>query len=297
MKLLTYMAEDGPRSGALLGDRVLDTADAATRAGLDNGRDWQDNRAVLEAGPDAWREIERAARGLLEEDAGLGGIADLALGPPVMRPDKIICVGANYHDHIAEVKLPIPEVPLFFAKFPNALVGHRQPVEIPLASDQIDYEAELALVIGRTARQVSEEDALSHVAGLMCFNDISARDLQFQTSQFIAGKASDTFGPCGPTLVPLDDIVDVQALPIEARVNGKVVQASNTRDMIFSVAHIVSFMSRLMTLVPGDIISTGTPAGVGFTASPPKFLVDGDVCEIEIGGLGTLTNTVVKRHR
>ncbi len=201
-------------------------------------------------------------------------------------------MGLNYRDHAEETGQPLPSVPLFFTKFRNSLIGPEDEVKLPAASEQIDYEAELAVVIGRRCRDVTVEDALSFVAGAMALNDVSARDLQMEASQWTMGKAIDTFAPCGPALVLLDEIADLQALPIRARVNGETLQDANTALMVFGVAEAVAFVTRVMTLEPGDIIATGTPAGVGMSRDPQVWLRDGDLVEIEIEGIGTLRNPV-----
>jgi len=188
--------------------------------------------------------------------------------------------------------LPPPTVPLFFAKFRNSLIGPHDSIVLPAPRDQVDYEAELAVVIRRRCWDVAVEQALSYVAGAMAFNDVSARDLQFQASQWTMGKAIDTFAPCGPALVLLDELSDLQALGIRARVNGQTLQDANTSLMVFGVAEAVAFLSRVMTLEPGDIIATGTPAGVGMARDPQVWLRDGDVVEIEIDEIGTLRNPV-----
>jgi acylpyruvate hydrolase len=293
VKLITYVAESGPRSGVLVGETVVDTLDVARAAGLQDSIDWSDNRSVVAADGETLDRLAHSAEERATAGTTPGALADLRLGPPITAPEKIVCIGANYHDHLVETGLPRPEVPLFFAKFRNSLIGHREPIVIPPVTSKVDYEAELAFVISRTAKYVAMADALDHVAGVMCLNDVSARDLQFQTSQFIAGKALDTFAPCGPALVLLDEIADIQAPSIRTHLGGAIVQDSNTADMIFPVAEIVSFLSQIMTLVPGDVISTGTPAGVGFVKDPPVFMHDGDLVEVEIAEVGRLSNPLV----
>lgn len=231
------------------------------------------------------------------DDGPVGRLNELGLGPPIPDPEKILCLGLNYRDHAAESGMPVPSTPVVFAKFRNSLVGSGAPVVLPRVSEQIDYEGELAVVIGSRAKEVSERDALDHVAGYMPFNDISARDLQLATSQWTPGKALDTFGPCGPALVLAAEVPDPQALRVRTRVNGRLVQDGSTADMIFPVAQTIAFLSSAMTLEPGDLVVTGTPAGVGFTRKPPLFLRDGDVVEVEIDGLGTLINPVVAAQR
>lgn len=208
-------------------------------------------------------------------------------------PSKIVAVGLNYRDHAEETGMAAPPAPILFAKFANSLIGHGAPIVRPPVSDQVDYEAELAVVVGARCKDVGEADALRYVAGAMNFNDVSARDLQMQTGQWMAGKAIDTFGPCGPALVLWDEMGDLQALRVQCRVNGETLQDGTTADMIFPVAETIAFLSRLMTLEPGDIVSTGTPAGVGYTREPPVRLRGGDVVEVEIEGLGVLSNPVV----
>ena len=189
--------------------------------------------------------------------------------------------------------MPAPPVPIVFAKFRNSLAGPADPIVLPEASEAVDYEAELAVVIGRRCRGVDVDDALDHVAGAMAFNDVSARDLQMQTGQWTMGKAIDTFAPCGPALVFMDEIDDLQALEVETRVNGETVQSGTTASMIFPVAELIAFISRVMTLEPGDIIATGTPAGVGMARTPQLFIAPDDLVEVEIENLGLLANPVV----
>jgi 2,4-didehydro-3-deoxy-L-rhamnonate hydrolase len=208
-------------------------------------------------------------------------------------PQKIVCVGLNYRDHAEEQGVALPERPLLFAKWPNTLIGDGDPIRIPSISKQVDYEAELGVVIGRRARGVSADDALSFVEGYVVANDVSGRDLQFADGQWVRGKSLDTFLPVGD-LVPAADVPDPQALPIRAVLNGEVLQDSNTSLMIFSVAQIVSYVSRAITLEPGDLIATGTPAGVGVFRDPKVLLKDGDEVTVEVEGLGALTNPVAK---
>jgi 2-keto-4-pentenoate hydratase/2-oxohepta-3-ene-1,7-dioic acid hydratase in catechol pathway len=288
MRLVTYRAGETWRSGILDGETVRDTVAVVESAGLIE--DGSSNRRVLEAGG-------AVLQALSDHAAGAEGLAleSLVLGPPITDPQKIICLGLNYRDHAEETGASAPPAPILFAKFANSLIGSGAPIVLPAISDEVDYEAELAVVIGRRCRLVSEAEALDHVAGVMPFNDVSARDLQMRTSQWTAGKAIDTFAPCGPALVLRDEIDDLQALHVEARVNGETLQSGTTADMIFPVAETIAFLSQLMTLEPGDIISTGTPAGVGFTRDPPIRLRVGDLVEVEIEGLGVLSNPVIKQ--
>jgi 2-keto-4-pentenoate hydratase/2-oxohepta-3-ene-1,7-dioic acid hydratase in catechol pathway len=212
----------------------------------------------------------------------------------IERPQKIICVGLNYRDHAEEQGTDLPKAPLLFAKWPNTLIGDGEPILLPEESRQVDYEAELGVVIGAGGRGISEGDALSHVRGYICVNDVSARDLQFADGQWTRGKSPDTFCPVGPELVPAERIPDPQALAIKCILNGETMQDSSTANMIFSVAEIISYISRTVTLEPGDLIATGTPAGVGVFRDPKVLLKDGDEVTVEIEGLGALTNPVKK---
>jgi 2-keto-4-pentenoate hydratase/2-oxohepta-3-ene-1,7-dioic acid hydratase in catechol pathway len=211
---------------------------------------------------------------------------------PIERPQKIICVGLNYRDHAEEQGVAVPEQPILFAKWPNTLVGPGEPIVLPAISEKVDYEAELGVVIGSRVRNVAAESALAAVRGYICVNDVSARDLQFSDGQWTRGKSPDTFCPVGPRLVPASEVPDPQALAIRALLNGKPMQDSTTANMIFGVAEIIAFASQTITLEPGDLIATGTPAGVGVFRDPPVFLQPGDEITIEIDGIGALTNPV-----
>jgi 2,4-didehydro-3-deoxy-L-rhamnonate hydrolase len=213
-------------------------------------------------------------------------------GLPIARPSKIICAGLNYRDHAEEQGLALPERPLLFAKWPNALIGPGRPIVLSPLSSQIDFEAELGVVIGRRARSVTLANALEAVAGFICLNDVTARDLQFQDGQWTRAKSFDTFCPVGPALVPIETVGDPQALRIRCLVNGEVMQDSSTAHMIFSVAELIAFASEAIELEPGDLIATGTPAGVGYTRDPQRFLSPGDEVTVEIAEVGALTNPV-----
>jgi 5-carboxymethyl-2-hydroxymuconate isomerase len=207
------------------------------------------------------------------------------------RPGKIVAAGLNYRDHAAEAGLEVPERPILFAIWPSSVVGPGEPIVLPSLSAEIDYEAELGVVIGERARNVPVERALEVVAGYVCFNDVSARDLQFADGQWTRAKSFDTFSPTGP-VVPAAEIPDPQALRIRCLVNGETLQDSSTAEMVFSVAELIAYASRGITLEPGDLLVTGTPAGVGFTREPPIFLQPGDEVTVEIEGIGALTNPV-----
>jgi 2-keto-4-pentenoate hydratase/2-oxohepta-3-ene-1,7-dioic acid hydratase in catechol pathway len=212
---------------------------------------------------------------------------------PIERPGKIVCVGLNYRDHAEEQGVALPEEPLLFAKWPNALIGPGDAIVIPPLVTQCDYEAELGVVVGSRVKNVSKENALEAVRGYICANDVSARDLQFSDGQWSRGKSPDTFCPIGPRLVPAADVRDPHDLWIRATVGGEVLQDSTTANLIFGVDEIISHISQTMTLEPGDLILTGTPAGVGIFRSPRRLLEPGDEVTIEIEGLGALTNPVV----
>jgi len=212
---------------------------------------------------------------------------------PIDRPGKIICVGLNYRDHAEEQGVELPKAPLFFAKYTTALIGPGDAIVIPPVVSQCDYEAELGVVIGSRVRNVSKENALEAVSGYLCANDVSARDLQFADGQWTRGKSPDTFCPVGPALVPASEIPDPHALRIRAIVSGEVLQDSTTANLIFGVDEIISYASLTSTLEPGDLILTGTPAGVGVFRDPKRMLQPGDEVTIEIEGIGALTNPVV----
>jgi len=265
MRLVTYDAGKGPAAGVLLGEEIAPAGSSV--------------RALLAAGEEIRPGDDRIP------------CDDVRLLAPVPDPQKIICLGLNYRDHAEEAGQEIPQNPLWFGKFANSLRGDGQPIILPAAhAEYVDYEAELAVVIGRPAHRVSAEQALEHVAGAMPFNDVSARDLQLQNPLWTSGKAVDTFAPCGPALVLVDEIDDLGALSLRTRVNGEVVQEGTTANMIFGVAETIAWLSRTITLLPGDIIATGTPAGIG--APKGIFLRDGDTVSVEVEGLGAVTNPV-----
>jgi 2,4-diketo-3-deoxy-L-fuconate hydrolase len=212
---------------------------------------------------------------------------------PIERPGKIICVGLNYRDHAEEQGVELPNAPLFFAKYTTALIGSGEPIVIPPLVTECDYEAELGVVMGRTVRDVTRESALEAVAGYICANDVSARNLQFSDGQWTRGKSPDTFCPVGPRLVPAAEIADPHNLRIRAIVSGEVLQDSTTANLIFGVDEIISYASQTSTLEAGDLILTGTPAGVGVFRDPKRLLQPGDEVTIEIEGIGELTNPVV----
>ena len=285
MRLITYGSPGHWTAAVEIAGRAVPLDAAAAAAG------WAEtgltNRRLLAMGPARMADLARTAATLPGEP-----VARLRLGPPIPDPQKIICIGLNYHDHAQEVGATPPPSPIFFAKFANSLVGPQDDLIPPRDENHVDYEAELAVVIGKPGRYVRRGDALDHVAGAMAFNDVSARDFQLANPLWTSGKAVDTFGPCGPALVTVDDLGDLQDLPLRTRVNGTTVQDGTTARMIFGIADLIAFLTRVMTLEPGDIIATGTPAGVARAHTPPRFLTPGDVVEVEIPGIGTLRNTV-----
>jgi 2-keto-4-pentenoate hydratase/2-oxohepta-3-ene-1,7-dioic acid hydratase in catechol pathway len=301
MRLVTYESNGKWRAGLTVEDKVIDASLAAKAANISFEGSEILNRSIIQLSHEEQSQLEEAARELVELDLSAAyRMDDVLLGPPIPDPDKIICLGLNYVSHAEEAGFKPPEVPILFAKFRNALTGPTSPICLPGLSEEIDYEGELAVVIGRQCRRASEENALKYAAGYMAFHDVSARDLQFRSGQWLSGKALDTFAPCGPALV-VSEISDPQNLNLATRVNGQTLQQSNTHHMIFSVAQTISYISQLMTLEPGDIIATGTPEGVGFKRTPPVFLKDGDVVEVEIEKIGTLRNPVstsfeLRRH-
>lgn len=287
MRLITFGTPGNWIAAFDIAGRAVPLAAAANAAG------WAEtgltNRRLLAMGPERIAELAKAAASLPGEP-----LATLRLGPPIPDPQKIICIGLNYHDHAKEVGATPPPSPIFFAKFANSLVGPLDDLIPPRDENHVDYEAELAVVIGKPGRYIRREDALTHVAGAMAFNDVSARDFQLANQLWTSGKAVDTFGPCGPALVTVEELGDLQNLSVKTRVNGYTVQNGTTAQMIFGIAELIEFLTRVMTLEPGDIIATGTPAGVARAHTPPRFLKTGDVVEVEIQGIGTLKNTVLE---
>jgi 2-keto-4-pentenoate hydratase/2-oxohepta-3-ene-1,7-dioic acid hydratase in catechol pathway len=266
--------------------------------------------AARPANPLAWFDLDgewfQTARALAEdlvrddgalarakEEGWLVPSRDAYWFAPVPRPGKLICIGLNYRDHAAESKMAIPERPVVFSKFSSAVIAPGEPVVLPPQSKQVDYEAELAVVIGRRAKNVSADRAYDYVLGYCAFNDVSARDFQFADGQWQRGKSCDTFAPMGQTIITTDSIPDPHKLSIKLTLNGQTMQDSNTNQMIFGVPRLIEFLSETITLEPGDVIATGTPSGVGFARNPPVFLQPGDQMEVLIEGMGGLGNPVV----
>ncbi len=280
------------RAGVASQDALIDLAGYAA-ASRQAGEGYRSVRGFLAASPDEQEQVLAWAARQLEAGERVLSLEEVELGPPVPDPEKIVCLGTNYPEHASEAGLDIPSAPTFFAKFRNSLVGPTSQVILPAADPFIDYEGELAVVIGRRCKHVSEQEALAYVVGYTVCNDVSARALQMQTSQWTAGKAIDTFLPMGPGIVLAADILDPQALTLTTRVNGEVVQHESTSQMIFSVAAAIAFLSSFMTLEPGDVIATGTPSGIGARRQPPLFLHAGDIVEVEIEPIGMIRNQMV----
>ena len=276
MRLVTYDSGRGPRAGVLAGDSVVDAWDAL-------GGDGTSVRDLL--------ATDRVAE-LADSEGPAMPLADVRLLPPVPDPEKIIGIGLNYKDHAAEARLDPPPSPTFFAKFRNALRADGEDVALPSASEKVDYEAEVALVIGRRARDVPEADAIAHLAGYTLLNDLSARDLQFATPQWMPGKVFDGSAPCGPAIVMPDEAGPHDAIGIALDLNGERMQEDTTAGLIFSIPELVSHLSRLMTLEPGDIVATGTPAGVGGARNPSVWLKPGDDVVVSSPQLGELRTRI-----
>jgi 2-keto-4-pentenoate hydratase/2-oxohepta-3-ene-1,7-dioic acid hydratase in catechol pathway len=285
VRLVQYSTNGKSRLGVVVENRIVDVQQAAASAGQDP-RAFGSIVALLEAGEHALAFV----RGLVE-DRNAHPLSASHLDCPVAS-GKIVAIGLNYKDHAIEAGLKIPAVPLCFAKFTSSLSGPFDPILLPAEDARVDFEGELGVIIGRKARCVGEVDAMRYVAGYVVFNDVSERKWQFDDGQWTRGKSCDTFAPNGPFLVTTDEVPDPGALRITTRVNGEVLQDSNTDQLIFSVPNLVSYLSHSFTLHPGDLIATGTPAGVGFTRTPPRFLKEGDIVEVEIERIGRISNRV-----
>lgn len=295
MRLVSYNASGAWHPGVLHDEGVYSLGMLLAASDLDQvpGAD-RSVRAFLDAyGDDLGVAVEALQQAKTSSDgARIGRVTDVRLGPPVTDPAKVLCVGLNYADHVAEGGRKMPSHPDIFSKFASTLIGPVDDIQCSDVTSQLDYEGELAVVIGRRCRNVDESEALDHVAGLMVLNDVTARDLQYNGTQFLPGKAVDRSTPCGPALVTLDEVGDPQALEIATRVNGTEVQGSSTKHMIFQIPRIIEYISHFLELSPGDVIATGTPEGVGSKRQPPLWLTPGDVVEVEVEGVGLLRNTI-----
>jgi len=279
MKLASYLLADGSPSYGIVNDAGIADAGAALRS------KYSTLRAVLAA--DALAELTEAASSASPLDP-----ATVRYLSPITDPDKIICIGLNYMGHIIETGKEKPSYPSIFTRYPSSIVGQNEALICPKVSSWFDYEGELAVVIGKAGRSISEQDAFKHVAGYCCFNDGSIRDYQRHTTQFWAGKNFDRSGSMGPYLVTADEVGDPDALTLITRLNGEEVQSASTGDLAFKIPEIIAYLSIVTELLPGDVIATGTPSGVGLFREPKLFMKDGDTVEVEITGLGTLRNPV-----
>jgi 2-keto-4-pentenoate hydratase/2-oxohepta-3-ene-1,7-dioic acid hydratase in catechol pathway len=286
MRLATIQTPAGPRAAVLQGEDYIDLH--ATRPDLPLSI-----RELLAAGPGMLRSAAEAAA---RPDAVRHSASSVQLLAPIADPPKIICIGLNYRDHAAESGASVPKEPVLFSKFATAIIGPGQAIRLPAVSREVDYEAELVLVVGKKGRYLSATAALEHLAGCTIGHDVSARDWQLKKDgkQWLAGKTFDTFAPIGPVIVTMDELGDPHNLSIQLRLNGQLMQDSNTREMIFRASDLLAYISQVVTLEPGDLIFTGTPSGVGFTRKPPVFLKGGDVVEVEIEKIGVLRNPVVQ---
>jgi 2-keto-4-pentenoate hydratase/2-oxohepta-3-ene-1,7-dioic acid hydratase in catechol pathway len=286
MKLLTFLTGGKARPGVLRDDRVIDLEAAGLPAGPNGG--------LLEIARGGDAMLKKVAKVLKDAKAKSYELAKVKVLPPIRQPSKIIAVGLNYIDHCKEANLPVPTEPVLFSKFPTSICGPYDELSWPTGvTREVDYEVELGVVIGKKARDVEEAAALEYVMGYTVVNDVSARDLQFMgAKQWDRGKSLDTFCPYGPYIVTRDEIPDPHVLQVRTVLNGKEMQNSNTKNLIFNINKIIAYASQGTTLLPGDLIPTGTPFGVGFSRKPPVFLKDGDVCECEVEKVGSIKNRV-----
>ena len=276
MRFVTYYDQQTALPGILRGDLIVPLHDFGLPSVL----------SIVEGGPAA------LARARAASEAPGFPLESVRLAAPIPRPPKIICVGLNYRDHAIESKMEIPKVPTIFTKFPTAVIGSGEKIVLPKNSAKPDYEAEFAFVVGRGGRYIAGDNWRDHVFGYLNLNDVSARDYQLATSQWTIGKTFDTFAPMGPCLVTADEVADPHNLDISLTVNGETLQHSNTRELIFNIPTLLEYLSSVFTLEPGDVISTGTPSGVGFSYDPPKWLKAGDEVVVRVEGLGELRNPV-----
>ncbi|GGK22257.1 ureidoglycolate lyase [Caldalkalibacillus thermarum] len=309
MKLVTFSFNGLTRVGALVDQQVVDLNAAYTALLADKGEASpvlvaqamvpSEMLTFLERGEAALAEAKKAMDYALgSPGSGLNGarliyaVDEVKLKAPIPRPGKLVCVGLNYVDHCEETGMDIPKSPVIFSKYANAVVGPDDAILLPPNSDQVDYEAELAFVIGKKAKQVSESEAMAYIAGYTIINDVSARDIQLGDGQWVRGKSPDSFAPMGPVLVTRDEIEDPHQLDIKLHLNGETMQDSNTKNLIFNIPYILSYLSQSMTFEPGDVIATGTPPGVGMSREPQVFLKDGDEVIVEVEKIGKLRNVV-----
>jgi 2-keto-4-pentenoate hydratase/2-oxohepta-3-ene-1,7-dioic acid hydratase in catechol pathway len=276
MKFVTFAEANGTaRPGVLVDDQVIDLSAA-----------YPDVLSIVKSGAEAQKAVEKHSGSRLP-------LKSVTLLAPLQSPPRIFCVGLNYRDHAVESKMEIPKVPTIFMKLASALVGHGAAIKLPSISTQPDYEAEFAAVVGTGGSNIAKEDWEKHIFGYSILNDVSARDIQLSTTQWTLGKSFNTFAPLGPAIVTKDEIADPHQLAIKLSIDGEVLQHSNTRELIFKLPELIAYLSSITPLLPGDIISTGTPAGVGLGRTPQRWLREGETVTIEIDGLGSLVNPVV----
>ncbi len=286
MKLVRFQSSRGPALGVVQGEQIVDLVAASGSS----ERFPSSMAAFLNRGEEGLRDAAAVASSAAANT--LKALDSAQLLAPISDPPKIICIGQNYRDHCIEQNQPIPERVIIFSKYATAVNDPGGDILLPKASEQVDYEAELVFIIGKKGKNIPESEAMSYVAGYTCANDVSARDIQFADKQWVRGKSPDTFLPIGPYLVTADEIADPHDLNISLTLNGEQMQNSNTSNLIFKIPYLISFLSSTMTLLPGDIVSTGTPGGVGIFRKPPIVLKDGDTVSVSVQGLGTLTNPV-----
>jgi 2-keto-4-pentenoate hydratase/2-oxohepta-3-ene-1,7-dioic acid hydratase in catechol pathway len=278
MRLVTFHHNNHIHPGVVSGDKVVSLSSAGFHSVL----------AIVEGGPEMLKRVKSAM-----ETAPSYPLADVKLLAPIPKPTKIICIGLNYRDHAIESKMEIPKTPTVFSKYPSCTIGKGESIVLPKNSEKPDYEAELAVVIGKNGRHIPAEKWREYVFGYMNLNDVSARDFQMATSQWMIGKTFDTFAPMGPYLVTDDEVADPHNLDISLTINGETLQHSNTKELIFRIPDLIAYLSSVFTLEPGDVISTGTPSGVGFSYKPPRWLKPGDTVVVKVEGLGELSNPCV----
>jgi 2-keto-4-pentenoate hydratase/2-oxohepta-3-ene-1,7-dioic acid hydratase in catechol pathway len=312
MKLVTYSGSNGAALGVIDEDSVVDVGAALEWGGLLKKPEPELRPAIekleatdppadmidlLSRGPEylaALRQVITSALATAPGEEGLlTPLAEARLRAPIARPSKITCVGLNYADHAAEQGIEAPKTPVFFLKSANTIIGPGDSIRIPPNTEQADYEAELAVVIGKGGCHIPQDRAWEHVAGYTILNDVTARDMQHDDKQWFRGKSCDTFAPTGPWIVTADEIADPHGLAISLTLNGETMQDSNTSNLIHRIDFLISYLSQSLTWEPGDLISTGTPPGVGFARKPPVFLKPGDQISVTVEGIGTLTNPVV----
>lgn len=301
MRLVTY-ERGGHRAGLLIGEQIYDIENSASFLNLEDA--YSSDLITLIRTREVI-DLVRLSKRIKELDKGheemplqcWASLAEVQLHAPIPRPGKLICLGLNYRDHAEEQNAKIPDKPLLFVKASTSTLGHGQPIVIPEGSTSVDYEAELAFVIGREVRNADLNDAEDAIFGYTCMNDVTEREMQRSEKQWFRGKSIDTFAPMGPCIVTADELKDAGNLSVSSRLNNELMQLSSTSNLIFTPAEIIRFVTRTMTLEPGDVISTGTPGGVGVFRDPPVFLKEGDTIEVIVDGIGTLSNPVAAESR